>query len=56
MGIFQILGGLCVLFGVVDIVTPWVSEYDITGVSWSPYVAFVLGAIMYKMGGGSDDD
>ena len=49
MVIFKILGGLCFLFGIVDIVSSYV-WVDLTGVVWSPWVAFIVGAILFKIG------
>lgn len=49
--VFPIIGGLCFIFGAVDLVAYHLADTDITGVSWSPYVAFILGSILMRLGG-----
>ena len=52
MAILKILGGLCILFGIVDFASYMFMGIDLTGVSWSPIVAFIVGGILFKIGGG----
>ncbi len=54
MSVFKILGFLCIVFGVVDFAGMYLG-YDLTGVSWSPIVAGVLGGILLNMGGDESD-
>ncbi len=51
----KFLGGLCVVFGIVDIVSSYV-WVDLTGVMWSPYVAFIVGAILFKLGSSGEEE
>lgn len=44
----QILGFLCYAFALADFGL-YLFGYDITGVSWSPIVAVLLGSIFMKM-------
>lgn len=37
---------LCYLFAVLDFALYYLCDFDITGISWSPYVAIVLGAVI----------
>ncbi len=45
----QFLGVLCYLFAIVDFAGMFF-KYDITGVSWSPIVAVVVGSLFMNMG------
>lgn len=38
------LGYLCYAFGVADLLLYWVMGIDLTGVQWSPLVAFLVGS------------
>ena len=42
------LGYACYGFAVVDLVSYWFGIADITGVSWSPVAAFVIGSFLVK--------
>lgn len=55
MAIMKIIGGLCYAFAAADFGLAFFGVIDLTGVSWSPIVAIILGAIFFKMGGGSDE-
>ncbi len=48
------IGYLCYLFALVDFIAYWCG-YDITGVSWSPFAAVILGTILCKIGGEDED-
>jgi len=41
----KVLGYLCYLFGIVDFAGMFLG-YDLTGVSWSPIVAGVIGSAL----------
>ena len=47
---FAILGLICIGFGFVDYFGYLLFDVDLTGVSWSPAVAGVLGSVMLRMG------
>ncbi len=49
MKIFQILGLLCFGFATVDYAGMFF-DYDLTGISWSPIVAGVIGSILMGIG------
>lgn len=51
---FQMLGYACYAFAVVDLGTYYLGIADITGVSWSPIAAAVLGSVLVKMDGGEE--
>lgn len=44
------LGYACYGFAVLDLATYWLGIADITGVSWSPFAAAVVGSVLVKMG------
>lgn len=46
---FRMLGYLCYAFAVVDLGTYYLGVADLTGVSWSPIAAAVLGSVLVKM-------
>lgn len=50
---WNVLGVLCYIFAVVDLVAFYIFDTDITGFSFSPMVAGGLGYIFQKIG---DDD
>ena len=47
----KLLGFLFVAFGVVDYVTGTFMGTDLTGVSWSPIAAGVIGGVLMNAGG-----
>ena len=47
------LGYLCYGFAVVDLGLYWLGIYDLTGVSWSPIAAAVVGSVLVKAGAGA---
>lgn len=51
---FQILSFLCYAFAIVDFGLYIIFDIDITGVSWSPIVAAVAGAILGQIGKSDD--
>ena len=53
---FKVLGGLCIAFGIADIVAANYFDYDVTGFRYSPYIAFIVGYLLMKFGGGSGSD
>ena len=55
MVILKVIGGLCILCGIVDIVSSWV-WMDLTGVVWSPWVAFIVGGILFKLGSAGEGE
>ena len=50
----QKLGYACYAFAVLDLGLYWLGIADITGVSWSPIAAFVVGSILVKSGAHED--
>jgi hypothetical protein len=50
------LGYACYGFAVVDLATYWLGIADITGVSWSPFAAAVIGSVLVKAGEQSTPD
>ena len=48
--IFKLAGGLLILFGIVDFVLYQFFNFDVTGVSWSPVAAGIVGSIIMRMG------
>jgi hypothetical protein len=44
-----VLAYICWIFGVIDFCGMFF-DYDITGVSWSPIVAGIIGQVFYSMG------
>jgi hypothetical protein len=44
-----VLGYLCYAFGVVDFLG-MVFGYDLTGVTWSPIAAVILGSVFLRIG------
>jgi serine phosphatase RsbU (regulator of sigma subunit) len=44
------LGYACYGFAVLDLATYWLGIADITGVSWSPFAAAVVGSVLVKAG------
>ena len=55
MSIFRILGLLCFGFAIADFAGMFFG-YDLTGVSWSPIAAGVVGSVLTRIGGGENDD
>ncbi len=47
---FTIFGLLCFGFAIIDYAVSFVG-YDLTGVSWSPIAAGVIGSILISIGG-----
>ena len=54
MVILKVLGYLCYAFGIADFALSWFGT-DLTGVRWSPIVAFVLGTILVRVGSSSEE-
>ena len=48
---FRMLGYCCYAFAVVDLGTYYLGIANITGMSWSPVAAAVLGSVLVKMDG-----
>lgn len=51
----RILSYLCYIFAILDIVLFNAFDIDLTGVSWSPYVAGLVGAGLGRLGGVKDE-
>lgn len=51
----RILSYLCYIFAVLDFGLFYLFDIDITGVSWSPYVAGIVGAGLGWLGGERDE-
>jgi len=49
------LGILLILFAIVDVVLGRFFEIDITGVSWSPLAAGILGSVLLRVFSESDE-
>jgi len=41
---YKMLGVICYVFGIFDVVLYVLGIADLTGVTWSPFVVFALGA------------
>ena len=50
----RMLGFACYGFAVVDLATYWLGIADLTGVSWSPIAAAVVGSVLVKTGEGAE--
>ncbi len=51
----RLLGFLLILFAIIDVVAANIFSTDLTGVTWSPIVAGLIGgAILRFTGGGSE--
>ena len=50
--LLSVLGIACYAFGVADLVLYWAGIADLTGVWWSPFVAFVVGDALRRSGKG----
>ncbi|MGI9590944.1 MAG: hypothetical protein ACR2P8_06220 [Myxococcota bacterium] len=46
---FRMLGYCCYAFAVVDLGTYYLGIADLTGVSWSPIAAAVIGSVLVQM-------
>ena len=55
MVIFTILGVLCIGFVIIDFAGMFFG-YDLTGVSWSPIAAIVIGSVLISIGNGAEGD
>jgi len=55
MGIaLKILGGLLILFAIIDIVAANIFAIDLTGVMWSPIVAGIGGSLLLRLSSRGD--
>ena len=52
----QKLGYACYGFAVLDLGLYWLGIADLTGVSWSPIAAFVVGSVLVKAGSAEGSD
>ena len=52
---FKLLGLLCYGFAIVDLGTYYFGIMDITGLSWSPIAAGVLGSVLMNIGGEAEE-
>ncbi|MGV2341420.1 MAG UNVERIFIED_CONTAM: hypothetical protein LVR18_48090 [Planctomycetaceae bacterium] len=48
--IFRILGGMLIVFGLVDFGLYQFAGYDLTGVQWSPIAAGIAGSVLMRIG------
>lgn len=48
--ILKVIGILLMVFGVADLVLCNAGVVDLTGVSWSPWVAMLAGGAIHKLG------
>lgn len=48
--VFKMIGGLVIFFGITDFILYRFFDYDLTGVSWSPIAAWIVGSIVMKIG------
>ncbi len=53
---FIMFGYLCYAFGIADVALYVLDIADLTGVVWSPIVAFVVGSMLMKMGSGPKEE
>lgn len=49
---FRMIGYCCYAFAVLDLGTYYLGIADLTGVSWSPIAAAVVGSVLVRMDGG----
>lgn len=47
---WKILSVLCYIFGVADLFLFYAFDVDLTGLSWSPIIAFILGSVFGAIG------
>ncbi len=52
---FKILGGACIVFGLVDFASDRFFEYDMTGFQYSAFAACIVGWLPMKVGSGSGE-
>jgi hypothetical protein len=52
----RMLGYCCYAFAVVDLGTYYLGIADLTGVSWSPIAAAVLGSVLVNMDAGDEPE
>ena len=45
----KFLGYLCIGFGILDFGLFYMCDVDLTGVSWSPYVASLIGGVLVSI-------
>ena len=53
---FRMLGYCCYAFAVVDLGTYYLGIADLTGVSWSPIAAAVIGSVLVQMDKGGSEE
>ena len=53
---FRMLGYCCYAFAVVDLGTYYLGIADLTGVSWSPIAAAVIGSVLVQMDKGGSGE
>ncbi len=53
---FRIVGFLCYAFAVADLGLYHLGVADLTGVSWSPIAACVVGSLLMKIEGGEEEE
>jgi hypothetical protein len=53
---FRLLGFLCYGFAIVDLGLYYLDIADLTGVSWSPIAAAVLGSVLIKLDGDAGEE
>ena len=52
----RIAGIICYVLGTLDVLLNNVFDIDVTGVIWSPIVAYVLGSILFALGNKNEEE
>lgn len=56
MKALKVIGWIIVIFGILDFALYHLADVDLTGVSWSPYIAGVLGWGLIEIAKKKDND
>ena len=56
MKALKVIGWILVIFGILDFALYYLADVDLTGVSWSPYIASVLGWGLIEIAKKKDND
>lgn len=56
MKALKVIGWILVIFGILDFALYYLADVDLTGVSWSPYIAGALGWGLIEIAKKKNDD